>query len=43
MFHVERLRAEIKAAIRRGDMDYARFLIGILVLLPDREKAEQNS
>lgn len=32
--HIERLRAEIKAAIRRGDMQMAWFLVGIVVLMP---------
>ena len=37
MFHVphlERLRALVKAAIERGDMQMAWHLVGIIVLLP---------
>jgi hypothetical protein len=30
----EQLRRQVKAAIRRGDMDRAWFLVGIIVLLP---------
>jgi hypothetical protein len=32
--HLERLRAEIRAAIRRHDMHTAWFLVGIVVLTP---------
>lgn len=39
MFPVERLRAEIKAAIRRGDMQQAWFLSGIIVLSKPIEAA----
>ena len=39
MFHVEPLRAEIKAAIKRGDMQMAWFLSGIVVLSKPIEAA----
>jgi hypothetical protein len=34
MSHVERLRAQIKTAIRRGDIAQALFIAGVIVLLP---------
>lgn len=38
MSHVEHLRAMVKAAIKRGAMQMAWFLVGIIVLLPAEHK-----